>query len=165
MNEYFNCLPRANVSWRIHGILGFVAAGAAFFLGDLFGGSGEDDNEVDPDSGTGTIGDDELTGDNSNILLNGEAGNDILDGAGGDTLLVGRDDLDPAAAVVEDFNGAEDFLSVVYFANYETDPDLELLATTNTETGAVTLSFDGVELVILTDPANFDLADVQFSVS
>lgn len=46
-------------------------------MGDLFGGSGEDDNEVDPDSSAGTISDDELTGDNSNNLLNGEAGNDI----------------------------------------------------------------------------------------
>jgi hypothetical protein len=56
-------------------------------------------------------------------------------------------------------------LSVVYFLNGETDPDLELVATTNTETGDVTLSFDATERVILTDPANFDLADVQFSVS
>lgn len=94
MTKYFSCLPRAKVSWRNHGILGFVAAGAAFFMGDLFGGSGEDDNEVDPDSSAGTISDDELTGDNSNNLLNGEAGDDILDGAGGEDALRGGEDDD-----------------------------------------------------------------------
>ena len=58
--------------------------------------------------------------------------------------------------------------TTTHFLRYrqaDPDPSAQLTAQTDALTGDVTLSFDGVDLAILSNPENFDLTQVQFRVN
>ena len=116
---------------------------------------------------------DRAEGGNGQDSMFGDAGDTLNGGEGGDSFNVifrdasydGVTSVNDTAAVVEDFDGAVDFLGLQYLTEGNTDPEAPLTATTDPDTGDVTLSVDGVDLVILTAPTNFNLSEVQFQVN
>ena len=141
----------------------------------LYGGDGNDDvvlldntwAAVDfrsHDLGDGGEGNDFMLADSGDTLIGG-AGADSFNVIFRDASYDGVTSVNDTAAVVEDFDGAVDFLGVQYLTEGNTDPEAPLTATTDPDTGDVTLSVDGVDLVILTAPTNFNLSEVQFQVN
>lgn len=141
----------------------------------LYGGDGSDDIILqdntwsqDPDHshdrGEGGAGNDFLIGD-SGDTLNGGAGADSFNVIFRDASYDGVVTVNDDPALVEDFNGSDDFLAIQYLTETDPDPSAQLTAQTDALTGDVTLSFDGVDLAILSNPENFDLTQVQFRVN
>ncbi len=141
----------------------------------LYGGDGDDivvinDNswyhapDHSSDRGEGGNGDDNLSADLGDTM-NGGAGADNFGIISYDPEFFDQTDIIDEPALIEDFNGADDSLTMIYWTQTSVDPNAALTAETDAESGDVTLSFDGINLVILTNPANFNLADVQFDVA
>jgi Ca2+-binding RTX toxin-like protein len=141
----------------------------------IYGGDGNDDLILldntwaasdfrSHDFAGGGDGDDFLLAD-SGDTMDGGAGNDSFNVIFRDASYDGVTEVNDSAALVMDFNGGQDFLAIQYLTETDVDPDAELIATTDPDTGDVTLSFDGVDLVILTNPTNFNPSDVQFQVN
>ena len=117
---------------------------------DLFGGADDDTSEPEPRTLTGTPENDTIEGsaageiidagdsDDGNDLIFGGAGWDFADGgAGNDTIWRGE------------------------FTFGDTTATESFSATTDADSGDVTISLDGRPLVVLTNPTAFDLSKVR----
>lgn len=109
-----------------------------------------------PDSADGGFGNDTITGDSG----------DTLTGGGGiDSYLVTASQRHTDPAVLTDFNGTEDLLTVHYMTDTVTEATpASLTVTTDPDTGNVMLSWGAIDLAILTAPTGFNPADVVFTL-
>ncbi len=165
-------------------------------LGDdsVYGGAGNDSiwdysgtNLLDGGDGNDMISasDDQLEGwqtaGHSSDIVKGGAGDDRLWGDDGDTLSGGdgddsfnvavlRDNDKPA--VITDFDGAHDSLSLSVDETLATADAWQIYHTTDAETGKVTIGVVNktdatkmIELAILQNPVGFDISNVALTLS
>lgn len=164
-------------------------------LGDdtIYGNAGDDfvydyqgSNQI-----YGGLGDDLLNGFEDTLvgadrsqsdLIYGGAGNDALFGDFGDTLAGGGGDdsyvsfaqvVDNKETIIEGYNSAEDTLQIVVDPSIANATDWKLAASTNAETGDVSLFLENnatpstvIDLAVLKAPTGFQLSQVelQFTV-
>jgi len=137
--------------------------------GEASGGDAQGDVFSGFENVTGSfLGDDTLTGDNSNNVIDGNLGNDTLRGLGGDDLIIGRGgsdtiiiDQNGGTDTIEDFEVGVDIINVSAFEQLEVQNGLSayqdgfttnLVLSNNTE-----INFTGIDI------QNLSLSDFDFT--